>query len=457
MKKLCKEKLKSLGVDRLADLLFEIADKDEAVEKRLLIATASDVERLAKVRAQISGLKRTKKFYDWRSIRRLSEKIEILIEAIGQLDVPAKKGFQLVVSFYETDNAVFGNCDDSSGIIGDLYKFDAGNLLTQFGSQCDDKPWLAEQVFQLSQTNDYGVRDGILTAACEFLPESETRKLIDRFCELGAELDQRGDAGDQWNRPSRRFWAAAEDLAAGIGDGQLYEMAKKEAWGKADFNAAAWNDIAEVYLKAGDPKTALKKLDNIQSDDHFKSYETEKLRIAIHRELGNKNEVAAILRRKFLRSPSSTTFAEMADVMTKSALKSATKELVAAFNESPELELSFLEFALLELDLGTAERYLFERVEKIDGERYYKLPDLAKEFVAQDSPLAATMILRALSDSILARGVSKNYKIAVGYIRRMEVLAKSVSDWGQFDDHDTYVTGLRENHARKSAFWSKMK
>ena len=457
MKKLCKEKLKSLGVDRLSDLLFEIADKDEAVEKRLLIATASDAERLAKVRAQISGLKRTKKFYDWRSIRRLSEKIEILIEAIGQLEVPAKKGFQLVVSFYETDNAVYGNCDDSSGVIGDLYKFDAGNLLTQFGSQCDDKPWLAEQVFRLSQSNDYGVRDGILTAACEFLPESETRKLIDRFCELGAELDQRGDAGDQWNRPSRRYWAAAEDLAAGIGDGPLYEMAKKEAWGQADFNAAAWNDIAGVYLKSGDPKTALKKLDNIQSEDHFNSYETEKLRIAIHRELGNKNEVAAILRRRFLRSPSSTTFTEMADVMTKSALKLATKELVAAFNESPDLELSFLEFSLLELDLGTAERYLFERVEKIDGERYYKLPDLAKVFVAQDSPLAATMILRALSDSILARGVSKNYKIAVGYIRRMEVLAKSVSDWGQFDDHDTYVTGLRENHARKSAFLNKMK
>lgn len=33
MKKLCKEKLKSLGVDRLADLLFGIAKKNEAVEK----------------------------------------------------------------------------------------------------------------------------------------------------------------------------------------------------------------------------------------------------------------------------------------------------------------------------------------------------------------------------------------------------------------------------------------
>ncbi len=457
MKKLSKQKLKALGVDRLADMLFEIADKDEAVEKRLLIATASDSDRLAKVRSQISGLKRTKKFYDWRSIDKLSEKIELLIEAIGQLDVPAKKGFQLVVSFYETDNAVYGNCDDSSGIIGDLYKYDARNLLIRFGSQCDDKPWLAEQIFQLSQTDDYGVRNGILSAACEFLPESETRKLIGRYCELGAELDEKEDTDDQWSRPSCRYWTAAEELAAGIGDGPLYEMTKKEAWGKADFNAAAWNEIAELYLKSGNAKTALKKLDNIQSDDHFKSYETEKLRIAIHRELGNSKEVAAILRRKFLRSPSSKTFAELADVMTKSTLKLVIKEMTTKFNDSPDLDLSFLEFALSDLDLKTAERYLFERVEKIDGERYYKLPDLAKEFVTQDSPLAATLILRALSDSILARGVSKNYKIAVGYIRRMDVLAKSVSDWRQFEDHSVYVAGLRENHARKSAFWSKMK
>ncbi|MEM9411992.1 MAG: hypothetical protein AAGA30_12810 [Planctomycetota bacterium] len=33
MKKLCKEKLKSLGVDRLANLLNEIANKDSTVEK----------------------------------------------------------------------------------------------------------------------------------------------------------------------------------------------------------------------------------------------------------------------------------------------------------------------------------------------------------------------------------------------------------------------------------------
>lgn len=85
-----------------------------------------------------------------------------------------------------------------------------------------------------------------------------------------------------------------------------------------------------------------------------------------------------------------------------------------------------------------------------------QLPELAKAFAAQDSPLAATLILRALSDSILARGVSKNYKIAVGYIHRMVALAEAVSDWKQFDDHDAYVAGLRKTHARKSAFWGKM-
>ena len=42
----------------------------------------------------------------------------------------------------------------------------------------------------------------------------------------------------------------------------------------------------------------------------------------------------------------------------------------------------------------------------------------AKQFAEEKSPLAAMLIFRALADSILSRGVSKNYRIAVGYINR---------------------------------------
>jgi hypothetical protein len=457
MGKIDKERLKSLGIDRLTDLLFDIAQRDDAIEKRLLVATASNSELAKKVRSQISGLKRIKKFYDWKSVRNLCEKVELTLEAIEMLDVEPAKGFEIVVSFFETDNSVYGNCDDSSGTIADLYTHDAVNQLIRFGKQCDDKPWLADQIFELNQSDDYGVRDCTLAAACEFLPESETRKLINRYCELAAEQDQEDLPANDWNRPSRRYWCAAEALAKGINDGSLYEMAKKSAWGKADLNAAAWNDIAKVYLKADDPKTALQKLANIKSNDHFKSYETEQIRIETHEALGNTNEVSAILQKRFLKSPSSKTLGELSELLSAKKLKAVVAELLKNFNDDFKLDLSFLEFALAELDLKTAEKYLLARFEQIDGERYYILPDLAKQFAAKNSSLAATLIFRALADSILKRAVSKNYKIAVGYIKRMAKLDESITNWKKHPTHEDYLNGLRENHSRKSAFWSKMK
>ena len=461
MTKLKPERLLALGAERLTELLMELADYDVAIEKRLAMLTATNSEALKKVRSQISGLKRTKRFYDWRSIGKLQEKIELTIKALGQLEIEPAKGFELVCGFYETDNAVYGNCDDSSGTIADFYKYDARNLLIQFGQQCEDAGWLAEKVFELNQTNDYGVRDGILTAACEFLPESDVRKLIDRYCELAAEADEKIDANETepWDLPSLRFWSAASKLAAGIKDGSLHEMTYTSTWSGKPLNLAGWNSVAEVYLSAGDPKTALEKLGNIGADQTFQQHETEELLIAAHQAIGkkaNRKKIVSILRKRLFASPSPATLSRLDEFLEASERKTIVDKLVSSYENNQELNLSFLEFVLGEFEVEIGESYLLERSDQIDGDRYYKLAPLAKLFAEKNSPLAATSILRDLADSILQRSVAKNYKIAVNYINRAAKLAPKISDWQNHIDHDAYLETLHTNHARKSAFWSKM-
>lgn len=461
MAKLEPERLLALGAEKLTELLMELADRDSGIEKRLAMLTATNSEAIKKVRAQISGLKRTKRFYDWKSIGKLREKIELALQSLGQLEIEPRKGFELVCGFYETDDAVYGNCDDSSGTIGDLYKYEARDLLIQFGYQCADSDWLAEEVFELNQTNNYGVRDGILTAACEFLPESEVRKLIDRYCALAAEADESRDLNEEssWNFPGRCFWDAASELAAGINDGPLHEMTYTSTWGGKPLNSAGWNTVASVYLSAGDPKTALKKLENIGADATFQQYETEELRIAAHQAIGNKadrKKIVSILRKRLFASPSAATVAKLDEYLEPPERKSIVDELVSRYVNDEELSLSFLDFALSEFDVEIAESYLLKRSDQIDGERYYNLARLAKLFAEKNSPLSATLVFRALADSILQRGISKNYKIAVGYINRAAKLAIKISDWQNHLDHTAYLETLRTNHARKSAFWSKM-
>lgn len=460
MGKLERERVLALGEERLADLLMECAHSDTVIEQKLKLLTESDSNRLKKVRTQIAGLKRIKQFHDWKAARKLREKIGFVVQAIDALEIEPKKGLELVVAFYETDTAVFGNCDDSSGLISDLYRFDARRLLIKFGSQVDDKEWLADKIFDLNQENGFGVRDYVLAAACQILPESVLRALIQRYCELAkVEGEKTQDEARPWNRPSRRYWMAVQELAAGINDGPLHELATRSVWGDNPLNAAGWNSIAEVYLKAGDPKTALEKLSNIDTESQFQQYETVQLQIAAHKAIGTKRSLTAVkklLKDRFFQSPSSGTLAEMHELLTSAERSEMVDELCRSFVDGPKLDLGFLEFALQEIDVSLAEAYLLARAEQLDGDRYTSLAAIAKQFNEKNSPLAATLILRALAEAILQRGVSKNYKIAVGYIKRSAKLAPTIVDWKGHPDQATYLKSLRDDHARKTAFWSTM-
>lgn len=460
MRKLDRKRLLSLGVDKLADLLIECADSDRAMAQKLLLLTDSDTQRLKKVRTQLAGLKRIRQFHDWKSVRKLREKISLVLQAIDALEIDAKQGFELVIAFFETDAAVIGNCDDSNGLIAELYRFDAKRLLLKFGSQVDDKDWLQEQMFELNQENAYGVRDCVLAAASEIMPESASRQLIERYFALAkAEDENTPDATDRWMRASRRYWSAAQQLAAGIKDGQLHELATCSLWGEHPMNAAGWNAIAEVYLEAGNPKAALEKLANIDTESSYQRYETEQLKMLAHKAIGTPTSKAAIrnlLRARLFDSPSSKTLGDLGELLSTVEQSEIVEELRRDYEQRPKLNLSFLAFALEALDVAVAEDYLLQRAAQLNGDLYSSLVAIAKEFVDKQSPLAATLILRALADSILQRGASTNYKIAVGYIVRAEKLAASIADWQGHPDHATYLQSLRDNHARKTAFWSKM-
>lgn len=66
--------------------------------------------------------------------------------------------------------------------------------------------------------------------------------------------------------------------------------------------------------------------------------------------------------------------------------------------------------------------------------------------------LAASLIYRALIDSILRRAQSKYYHHGVRYLHKLEALAPAITDWERFGTHDDYFRGLQQIHARKSSF-----
>jgi uncharacterized Zn finger protein len=67
----------------------------------------------------------------------------------------------------------------------------------------------------------------------------------------------------------------------------------------------------------------------------------------------------------------------------------------------------------------------------------------------------ASVIYRALLESILSRAQSKYYHHGVRYLKKLEALAGKVDTWLTVQPHQTYMDELRQAHRRKSSFWSR--
>lgn len=102
-----------------------------------------------------------------------------------------------------------------------------------------------------------------------------------------------------------------------------------------------------------------------------------------------------------------------------------------------------------------AEDYLLDRADKLDGDFYPGLLPLAEAMETSGRSLCASIIYRALLDSILRRAQSKAYYHGVSYLKKLDTLAPAVVDWRGFGNHDAYVKHLRSQHGRKYSFWQR--
>jgi hypothetical protein len=74
---------------------------------------------------------------------------------------------------------------------------------------------------------------------------------------------------------------------------------------------------------------------------------------------------------------------------------------------------------------------------------------------AENHHLVASLMYRSLLISILERGYTKAYPHGIRYLKKLDKLATSVTDWKEFNHHEAFKGQLIEAHGRKRSFWSK--
>lgn len=441
-----REKLIDIGADRLADALLYLASRFDEVDEYVEALLLSSEEAAARFRRKLAGLKRRRKFIDWRAAPDFARELEMMLAALPQTVIDPKMGLELVAEFVACDRAVFQRCDDSDGIIGDVFRYDACKLFTHYASACTDKPFISDLVFRLYAHDDYGVREGLLDETVKFLPEEELHALAQRFWDQAKSELSGSFAADHW-------WLGVEALARRLGDASLFEKARLNL--SSDLTSAACMDIAEVYLETGDPEMALFWMKHIPPDDRFRADEQDRLLYSIHEQLGNREEMREVAWRLFRNYRSKERLSMLLRALGESERARVIEAEVRKIRE--EEELSYRDAAFL-IELGRlddAEDYLCRYRDQLDGDAYTSLLPLAKALEEGGHPLGATVVYRALLESILRRAQSRYYHHGVRYLKKLDALAPAVVDWRGIIPHAEYKQKLIDAHGRKRSFWSK--
>ena len=113
------------------------------------------------------------------------------------------------------------------------------------------------------------------------------------------------------------------------------------------------------------------------------------------------------------------------------------------------------EFLIAVGKIDEAEDYLLKRANQLDGNLYGSLLSLAKAMESENRHLVTSLIYRSLLISNLKRGYTKAYQHGIRYLKKLDKLAVTVTDWKKFKNHETFKEQIFQAHGRKQSFWSK--
>ena len=415
--------------------------KQKLIEQ--LISTPK--ENVQRFKKKLSGLNHSRRFIDWRGAAGFARELEMLLQDLkAGVDEPLT-GVELVAAFYEADNTIFEMCDDSSGNIGDVFRYDAKELFVDYATRCSNKEKVADIILKVNQNDNYGIRDTLIACAGECLPEPVIRTMI-------VSLQKWADKEkDEYGR--RHHFMLIESLARQVKDAKLFEKTRIASWGK--LSTAALIDIARVYLESGDVETAHSWLKKIPEGETYQAHERDKLLLEIYQQQSDSEKLTELLYQKFRSYCSTDTLQALLNVIGHDKRDVVINEEVALIMENDRLRQSDAEFLVSIGRIDEAEEYLLKRANQLDGNYYGSLLSLAEAMESENRHLITSLIFRSLLISILERGYTKAYPHGIRYLKKLDKLSAFVTDWKNFNHHEAFKEQIIEAHRRKRNFWSK--
>ena len=476
-KTLTTDTLAGLGAKRLAELLMEVAEADAAVKRRLRLAVATrDAPETiaAEVRKRLAQIARARSFVDWRKTRDLAADLETqrraIVDQVAKID--ASEALGLMWRFMELAGTVYERCDDSNGIIGDVFRVAGGDLGALAEMAAPDPITLADRVFTACNENGYGQYDHLIKMLAPVLKNAGLDHLKSRFVELSktpikkSPGDKRTIIGLGADGPIYEADFKARSRASAIRI-CLQEIA--DAQGDVDAFVAQYDlatrkvpgIAAKIALRLLAARRAEEALQTLEEAEHtrgdwqdfaWRDYAWDDARIETLDALGRGDEAQAARWSCFESALSAEHLrAHLKRLADFDDVEAEHRALDHA--EGYESALKGLAFLVSWPSLDRAARLLIGRTGEIDG-NYFEILSPAADSLAGKHPLAATLALRAMIDFTLNKARASRYGHAARHLLACADLASSIEDFATFETHEAYSARLKAEHGRKSGFWS---
>lgn len=442
-----RKQLLKLHKERLVDALLDLAmhsDKAYSVAERLASPSKDNVKRF---KQKLAGLKRGRRFIDYNESYNFSTELSAMLDDLTAGVADPKTGVELLVSFIMLDKRIFERCDDSDGFIGDVFRNNAPDVFVQCASQCEDKKWLCDRLMPLIEDDEYGTRSAMLDSAASFLPVDSMKALVERLwdkIEKSPKDDKRYDSR----------LSGVKMLARQLGDPVLFERAELKRFA-VNFPIISYMKIANEYLKAGKPDTALSRMKKASHCPSGFIDEYNNLMLKTYKALGNtdKAEKTAWTILNNHRSPE--TLDGLLEIIGYDKREEVLGKQAQAIVDSTGFSFSDASFLIKSNMHKDAEGYLLRHAENIDGDKYYYLLPIAQELEREGRLLGAIAAYRSLVESTLRRRASKYYYHGVKYLKKIDIISSAVIDWKTLSPHDAYKELLMKKHGKKRSFWTR--
>lgn len=478
------ETLGALAPDTLIRLILDEAAANPPFKKRVSAAiagTRGPDAVAAIVDRRLSALEKARGFIDWEKIRAfaadLRASLAVIVAELKPLD--PQMALQRLLRFLTGSDAVLDRVDDSSGRIYAIYETAA----EEAALLAEDLPPVeagafAESLVPALERDGFGLVEALLERLVPKLPLETLAALDARFVEALAALPvpapppQTGvfrpyDPDASQARLRRRVYdrlrkAVADargDVEAFIALEQADPARRPDGVAIAERLLAAGraDEALDWFRKDGARRSerALARLEENELDFVEPArgrFETE---TRILDALGRREEAQALRWARFAqvldRQALRDHLARLPDFEDEEALERALAHALAFRNP-----LAALDFLVRWPRLDLAARLVIERRSAWDG-RHWEWLSPAAEALAEDHPLAASILYRALLDDILTRARSPAYGHGARHLAMLDALASRLAAGDLDPNPAAYRAALRKAHGRKVGFWSLVK